>query len=114
MKKKRKKQLKQMKKKEKKLYSKMEEFRQFPAFNYLVLEIESKIKKIIEQKEGPSYNPKVSSDYQINIIVNAIPITLEEKEILLKYLQHKYGSYVDGEFGLKNIFIFPFFRIYTF
>lgn len=103
-----------MKKKEKKLYRKMEEFTQFPAFNYLVLEIESKIKKIIEQRNAPSYNPKTSVNYKINIIVNAIPITLEEKEILLKYLQHKYGSYVYGKFELKNIFIFPFFHIYTF
>lgn len=56
-------------------------------FNNLILEIDSKVKKLISSKSKPSV---------IKIKVTAIPLTENEKTYITTYLNYEYLSYALG------------------
>lgn len=90
---------------EKRVKSGMEELRkQDEAFDSMVKEITYKIEEQIKERNAEkSFNPKSSTDYQIQIKVKAVPISKEQKQYLLEFLKYQYISRVAGEyFTLKK------------
>ena len=101
------------KKRNKKITKKIKKFRkQYYYFDLLVSEIESNIEIFINKKNCPKFNPTSSKKYRLHIWVKAIPITTEEKETLLKYLEIKYLSNISGNYlEIKSIPLLPYFYI---
>lgn len=96
---------KNKKRKEESIYEKIERLRNSDTdFNFLISEIESKLEKFISEKNSiKSYHPKNSSDFYVNFKVQAVPLTSEQKNALLRYLDDKYIHSVKGNiFTLKK------------
>ena len=80
------------------IYSKIADLRASnEEFDSLVSEIDSKIELFINQKNAPSCSFTSSTDYEVNVKVDAVPLTPNQRKLLLKYLETKYLSSVDGD-----------------
>lgn len=82
-------------------------------FNDLVTLIETGIEQFIKSKHDKrSFYSKDTTAYKVNIKVKAIPITFEQKEYLLSYLNDKYIKFVRGDyFDLKKCWFSKQYRI---
>lgn len=84
--------------------------------NLLVSEIERKIDALIEIRNSTrSYNPKGSINQKVSIKVNAVKITLEEKNIIRSYLYYKYVQKVKGDaFNIRKCLFTNKYRVSTY
>lgn len=80
-------------------YEKFDNIRAFnKEFNDLITEIDSKINKFISDKNAAAFRPKRAINCFLKAKVNAVPITADQKDCIIEYIERKYIPSVAGNY----------------